>query len=139
MAGKNLAVESGAELVSRVAELSTLLDLEVHKQFELGRRLWGAKRLIDVVLIHKQTRKALGIECKVQNVGGTAEEKLPATILDIESWPMSGLIVFAGVGFSPNMKAYLLSTGKAVEYDSLEPWLRLYFGLPITPVSRKAP
>lgn len=28
-----------------------------------------------------------------------------------------------------NMKGYLMSTGKAVWFDELEEWLRLYFGL----------
>jgi hypothetical protein len=37
--------------------------------------------------------------------------------------------VFAGAGFSANMTAFLLSTGKAVELADLEVWLRLYFGL----------
>jgi hypothetical protein len=38
-------------------------------------------------------------------------------------------VVFTGPGFTENMKAFLISTGKAVEFNDLEPWLRLYFGL----------
>jgi hypothetical protein len=30
------------------------------------------------------------------------------------------------------MKSFLISTGKAVELDELEPWLRLFFGLPLS-------
>ena len=81
-------------------------------------------------LIHPVSRKTLGLECKFQSVGGSAEEKIPATIKDIEAWPIPGLVVFAGPGFSENMRAFLISTGKAVEFEELEPWLRLYFGLP---------
>jgi hypothetical protein len=40
-----------------------------------------------------------------------------------------GFVCFSGPGFSPNMRAYLLSTGKAVELADLEVWLRFYFGL----------
>jgi hypothetical protein len=38
-------------------------------------------------------------------------------------------VVFAGEGFSPNMRSYLFSTGKAVELEDLSPWLQLYFGI----------
>lgn len=38
-------------------------------------------------------------------------------------------LVSAGEGFTENMKAFLVSTGKAVEYSEVEPWLRLFFGL----------
>ena len=38
-------------------------------------------------------------------------------------------MVFAGAGFSANMRSYLLSTGRAVELTDLRPWLQLYFGL----------
>jgi hypothetical protein len=81
---------------------------------------------------HPQTRKTLGVECKYQAVPGTAEEKIPATIKDIAAWPIPGIVVFAGVGFTENMKSFLISTGKAVEFSELEPWLRLFFGLPLT-------
>lgn len=37
--------------------------------------------------------------------------------------------MFAGDGFTENMKAFLVSTGKAVEFSEVEPWLRLFFGL----------
>ena len=75
-------------------------------------------------------RRSLGLECKYQGVGGTAEEKIPAIIQDIAAWPIPGLVVFAGGGFSDNMQSYLHSTGKAVAFDDLESWLRLFFGLP---------
>jgi len=42
---------------------------------------------------------------------------------------LAGLVVFAGEGFSPNMRSYLFSTGKAVELEDLSPWLQLYFGI----------
>ena len=72
---------------------------------------------------------SLGIECKFQSGAGSAEEKIPATIEDIQAWPIRGIVVYAGEGFSANMQAYLLSTGKVVELDDLKTWLELYFGL----------
>jgi hypothetical protein len=55
----------------------------------------------------------------VQGGGGSAEDKVPATIQDISAWPIPGVVVFGGDGFSAKM---LL--------DDLEAWLRLFFGLP---------
>ena len=85
------------------------------------------------MLTHPQSRKTLGLECKFQGVRGTAEEKIPATIKDIEAWPIPGLVVFAGAGFTENMRSFLISTGKAVEFEDLKPWLCLFFGLPLDP------
>lgn len=94
----------------------------------MGRRVWGARRVIDVILKDPDSRTSLGLECKYQGGPGSAEEKVPATIEDIRAWPIRGLVVFAGEGFTPNMRAYLVSTGMAVEWEDLEPWLRLFFG-----------
>ena len=129
MAGGQKAVKSGAELQDAVANLATELGLEVRKGFVVGRRLWGAERQIDVIVTHPGSRKSMGLECKYQGSGGSAEEKIPATILDISAWPIQGLVVFSGEGFSANMRSYLMSTGKAVEFEDLGDWLKLFFGL----------
>ena len=131
MAGRALAVANGDELARLVVALGEQLGLESKEQVRVARRIWGAERRIDVVLSHPATRKTLGIECKFQSVVGSAEEKIPAIIKDIEAWPIPGLVVFAGAGFSENMRSFLISTGKAVEFEELPPWLCLYFGLPL--------
>jgi hypothetical protein len=131
MAGRALAVSNGDELAKLVVTLGQQLGLETKEQVRVARRIWGAERRIDVVLIHPATRRTLGIECKFQSVIGSAEEKIPAIIKDIEAWPIPGLVVFAGPGFSDNMRSFLISTGKAVEFEELPPWLCLYFGLPL--------
>lgn len=129
MAGGAKAVTGGDDLCKRVCELGKKLGLDVREQFKVARRIWGAERRIDVILKDPKTSKTLGVECKFQGGGGSAEEKVPATIQDIEAWPIEGLVVFSGDGFTTNMKSFLISTGKAVELEDLEPWLRLYFGL----------
>ncbi len=129
MPGKAKAVASGAELRDKVLLLGQDLGLDGQIEVAVGRRIWGSKRRIDVVLTHTETRRSLGIECKYQSVTGSAEEKIPATIKDIEAWPIRGIVVYSGTGFSSNMVSYLLSTGKAVELADLTKWLELYFGL----------
>jgi PD-(D/E)XK nuclease superfamily domain len=131
MPGRACAVANGEELAKSVISLGRELGLEAMEQVRVARRIWGAERFIDVVLTHPQSRKTLGIECKFQGVRGTAEEKIPATIKDIEAWPIPGLVVFAGEGFTENMRSFLISTGKAVEFEELTPWLCLFFGLPL--------
>ena len=129
MPGKSKAVESGNALRDAVAELGRELGLVAEIEVSVGRRIWGAKRRIDVVLKHSETRVSLGIECKYQGGSGSAEEKIPATIQDIRAWPIRGIVVYSGDGFSSNMESYLLSTGMAVGLQDLENWLELYFGL----------
>jgi PD-(D/E)XK nuclease superfamily domain len=132
MPGKATAVKTGDELVQAVASLAGSLGLQVRTQVRVARRIWGAVRRIDVVLTHAETRRTLGLECKFQGVLGTAEEKIPATIQDIAAWPIRGLVVFSGDGFTPNMRSFLIASGTAVEFSDLREWLALYFGLPET-------
>ena len=129
MPGGAAAVTNGSSLEARVAEIVGSLGLSAKKQVRVGRRLWGAERKIDVVATDPTTRRAVGLECKYQGSRGSAEEKIPSIVSDIEAWPIPGLVVFHGEGFSGNVRQYLYSTGKAVDLDDLESWLRLFFGL----------
>jgi hypothetical protein len=129
MSGGRKAVTNGEELKVAVVAIANTLGLESKTEYKVGRRLWGAARRIDVILRNPATRETLGVECKFQSTPGTAEEKIPGTIQDIKAWPIRGLVVFSGPGFTENMKSFLISTGYAVELDELEQWLRLYFGL----------
>ncbi|MBI3945834.1 MAG: hypothetical protein HY321_07935 [Armatimonadetes bacterium] len=129
MPGKGTAVENGEQLKAAVAVLVSDLGLDAKTEVRVGRRIWGAVRRIDVVATHPVTRVRLGIECKYQGGSGTAEEKIPAIVQDIDAWPIRGIVVIAGSGFSANMRGYLVSTGKAVDLPDLEDWLKLYFGL----------
>lgn len=129
MPGRGKAVASGRLLEEAVEALAQDLKLQSRRQYKLGRRIWGAERRIDVVLTEPGSRRRLGVECKFQESGGSAEEKIPLTLQDIAAWPIPGVVVFAGSGFSPNMQSYLLASGKAMHLDDLESWLRLYFGL----------
>ncbi|MCP4643029.1 MAG: hypothetical protein GY851_21465 [bacterium] len=129
MPGKAQAVHSGNELRDAVAAIGRDMGLDVEIEVAVGRRVWGAKRRIDVVLKHPESRMSLGVECKYQGGPGSAEEKIPATLEDIRAWPIRGIVVYDGAGFSANMEAYLLSTGMAVALEDIGPWLELYFAL----------
>ncbi|MEX2480584.1 MAG: PD-(D/E)XK nuclease superfamily protein [Gammaproteobacteria bacterium] len=129
MPGRAVAVQNGADLRDRVAQLGRDLGLDAETEVRVGRRIWGAQRHIDVVLRDANTRFSLGIECKYQGAKGSAEEKIAATLEDINAWPIKGIVVFAGDGFSANMTAYLHSTGKAVDLRDVRKWIELYFGL----------
>jgi len=131
MSGRSAAPSGSDALELAVAALAERIGLEVRRQVKVGRRLWGAERRIDVVVTEPQSRRRLGLECKFQGVPGTAEEKIPTTIQDIAAWPIPGIVVFSGEGFSPYMRSFLIASGKAVELEDLEPWLRLFFGLPL--------
>lgn len=130
MAGKAKAVTSGHDLRDEVVKVATKLGLQVRTEVRVARRLWGAVRQIDVIVADPQTGKSIGIECKFQGSAGSAEEKIPSTIQDISAWPIPGIVVFAGEGFSKNMRAFLHSTGKAVALDDLRDWLSLFFAKP---------
>lgn len=117
-------------LESACAEIAAALGLTVRRQVKVGRRVYGPVRHIDLVVTDPTTRKSLGIECKLQVTKGTAEEKIPSTFEDIAAWPIPGLVCFAGSGFSTHIVSYMYASGKAVDIDDLEDWLRLYFVLP---------
>lgn len=129
MAGKSAAVLSGDTLVKQAVAVAVALGLETREQFRCGRRIWGAERLIDLVITDPKSRRRLGIECKFQGTKGSAEEKIPAIVQDIAAWPIKGLVVFSGEGFSANIKSFLLASGRAIDLADLEAWLRLFFGL----------
>lgn len=129
MPGRARAVSNGEELKSLVVEVATRLGLDSQTEVRVGRRIWGSTRKIDVVLTYSVTRLKLGVECKYQGTLGTAEEKIPAIVQDIKAWPIRGIIAIGGIGFSANMRGYLISTGVVVEYEDLEDWLKLYFAL----------
>ena len=120
---------SGRTLETAVSEIGRGMGLQVRRQVQVGRRIWGARRRIDVVYTEPDLRRSLGVECKWQRTRGTAEEKIAATLEDIAAWPIPGIVCFAGPGFSEHMRSFLLASGKAVELDDLRTWLGLYFAL----------
>jgi len=128
MPGREIAGHNGEELRRRVVDLGISFGLDVETEVVVGYRLWGAIRRIDVVFTQKRTAKRLGIECKYQQSKGSVEEKIIATVKDMEVWPMYGIVVIDGPGFSKHIQGFLLATGKVVQLPDFERWLHLFFG-----------
>ena len=54
MPGRDKAVSSGKELQDKVATLGRALGLSADTEVEVGRRIWGARRRIDVLGAHSE-------------------------------------------------------------------------------------
>lgn len=119
------------EVVSHVAELAEALGLETKTRVPMGRKIWGRKRTVDVVVSDPRQPLRLGISCMFQSEQGTAEERSLATLEDMEAWPIRGLLVFAGDGYSLGFTAYLRARGSAVGLEELETWLQFFFDLEV--------
>lgn len=137
--GRLFEPTSWQALTAACAEIARDLGLDVETEVYVGRRIWGARRRIDIVVTDRAQRRSLGVEAKYQRSAGSAEEKIPSTIEDIRAWPIPGIVCFYGPGFSSNMRSFLQSSGKAVELGDLETWLRLYFVLPVPRAAFVAP
>lgn len=125
-----MEIKSGSELEQAVARVGAALGLEVETQVVMGDRIWGTRRHVDVVLSKPDTERMLGIECKYQRSKGTVEEKIPLTVEDMEDWPIRGIVVLHGEGFSRDFRPFLKGRGRIVEFNRLAEWLRFYFRLP---------
>lgn len=74
--------------------------LAVYREVSVGKTIIGKNRHVDIFLVHPDTARAFAIECKYQETAGTADEKIPYTIRDMEVMGIPGCIVYAGAGFS---------------------------------------
>lgn len=125
-----IEVNSGPELERAVARVGEALGLDVETQVVMGDRIWGTRRHVDVVLSKPDSERIIGIECKFQRVPGTVEERIPLTVEDISDWPIRGIVVIHGGGFSRDFVPFLRGRGRIVEFKRLTEWLRFYFRLP---------
>src|SRR5689334_19849097 len=59
--------------------------LAVFTEVSLGRTIIGKSRRIDVFVLRERDQMAFAIECKYQKVSGTADEKIPYALQDLEA------------------------------------------------------
>ena len=125
---RNQPLSTGASFEARVEKIIRSLGLSYLRQVKMGASILGRRRITDF-LVYDDAGRSLGVECKFQQVPGSAEDKLVHTITDFDARPVKHILVFGGEGFSRNIRGYLLSTGKAVELSQLRSYLVFYFSL----------
>ena len=75
-------------------------DLRVYTEVSLGKTIIGKDRHVDIFALRTSDQRALAIECKYQGVKGTADEKIPYALQDLEALWIPGCLVYAGEGWS---------------------------------------
>jgi hypothetical protein len=73
--------------------------VQVYEEVKIGKTMVGKQRGVDVFIVHEMG-KALALECKYQEVQGTADEKIPFALSNMSALPMPACVVYAGSGFS---------------------------------------
>jgi hypothetical protein len=74
--------------------------IKVYSEIFMGKSIIGKNRRVDLLVLDESQNKAIAIECKCQNVPGTADEKVPYTLKDSEAMQMDAYVVYGGEGFS---------------------------------------
>ena len=72
----------------------------VYSEVYMGKSIIGKNRRVDLLVLDESQNKAIAIECKCQNVSGTADEKVPYTLKDSEAMQMDAYVVYGGEGLS---------------------------------------
>ena len=84
--------------------------LVVYREISLGKTIIGKDRQIDVFVVRPSDQRAIAIECKYQDVQGTADEKIPYALDDLAALWIPGCLVYAGRGWSKGVLHQLESS-----------------------------
>ena len=104
-------------------------DCKVMREVNVGRTPFGRKRRLDGVIISPCGKKALGIECKLQNSPGSREECVHYAREDAKACPLETLIVYGGDGWGDGALAFLRGNRYAIEFNGDTTMLRQAVGL----------
>jgi hypothetical protein len=74
--------------------------IAIYREVFAGKSIIGKNRRVDILLVCERTNQAYAIECKYQSSQGTADEKIPYALEDIQALRMSGCLIYAGGGWS---------------------------------------
>ena len=130
-------IASRDDLVTAVVQAAEALGLEASTGYSCGTRVWGAERVIDVLLYHPESRERVGIECRYDTGEGDEAERVLTLMADVQTWVMRGLIVVAGKGFDPYM-GLLRGNGLVIQYREMSEVLPFCFDA-VLPVSATLP
>ena len=84
--------------------------VEVYDEVTIGTTILGKPRRTDLVVLHRESGRALAIECKYQDSSGTVDEKIPYALQDLEALRMPAALAYAGVGYSQGVLHLLQSS-----------------------------
>ena len=105
---------TGAEYASLVAQYLVRAyaprGVQVYREVTFGKTIIGKNRRIDILVVQESTQRALGIECKYQGSGGTADEKIPYALEDLRASGLPVCLAYAGAGFSPGVLLMLAAS-----------------------------
>jgi len=89
--------------------------ITVYREVPLGKTIIGKNRRVDILVIEEATRVAMAIECKYQDSTGTADEKIPYALSDLEHLAMPVCLVYSGEGFSQGVQHMLAASRIAAQ------------------------
>jgi hypothetical protein len=74
--------------------------LTVYTEVSVGKTIIGKNRRLDILVLRRTDQRVLAVECKYQRVSGTADEKIPYALQDLEAMWLPGCLAYAGEGWS---------------------------------------
>ena len=90
-------------------------DILVYEEVSVGTSIIGKRRRVDLLLVHPASGRGFALECKYQDSAGTADEKIPYTLRDLEALRMPAAVTYAGRGFSEGV-LHLLQSSELAAY-----------------------
>jgi len=120
---------SPAEFERLICAVGLGLGLDYRRKLVVGKTVYGRDREVDVLFRDARNGNRLVVEAKYQRVAGTADEKLPYAVLNQQTLPLPGVIVYGGGGFHLGALHWLCANTKATDIDRLPEWLTVFFAL----------
>jgi hypothetical protein len=120
---------SAAEFERLIAAVGLGLGLDYRRKLVVGKTVYGRDREVDVLFRDARNGNRLAVEAKYQRVAGTADEKLPYAVLNQQTLPLPGVIVYGGGGFHLGALHWLCANTKATDIARLPEWLTVFFAL----------
>ncbi|MDH5717779.1 MAG: hypothetical protein OEZ22_09085 [Spirochaetia bacterium] len=118
------------ELKKTVCDILDKLNIKYKTEVNsaVGSSIIGKGRRVDVVLYDNKGSVVMHIECKSQNVPGTAEDKLFKAVVESnrdKSLGIPSIIVFSGFGWNSADVRHALLNG-SVRIEMFEEWINFY-------------
>ncbi|MEZ4227203.1 MAG: PD-(D/E)XK nuclease superfamily protein [Polyangiaceae bacterium] len=89
--------------------------IQLFEEVQLGTSIIGKQRRVDLLVLEPSTGSALVVECKFQDSSGTADEKIPYALQDLQALRVPSVIAYAGSGFSEGV-LHLLQSSELAAY-----------------------